>query len=290
MHKSKVPAFLSFILAGLLLFPNQQAAGFFPEDGFSSAWAETVDSSVVEGGNPRYLSYEVRPGDTLWSISRSFGVDLCTLTAVNGIDDGGVLLPGQVLILPAVRGETHRVARGETLWSLSRRYQVSVRHLMSVNGIQDPEALAAGRELVIPLPAAQPAGGTAAYSQQDEERFLAWPLRGELTSLFGPRGGEFHHGLDIAGDGGDDIRAADRGEVIHTGWLPYYGYALILDHGGGLKTLYGHLSEFLVEEGNFVERSEVIGRVGNTGRATGPHLHFEVRINDRAVDPLPFLR
>lgn len=290
MRCGRTSALLLVILAWPLIFPGHQASGYFPEDSFASIWEEKVNSNVVQGEESFAVSYTVRPGDTLWSISRRFGIDLNSLAAANGIGDAGVLQPGQVLVLPDVRGGTHRVVSGETLWSLARRYKVSVTRLMSVNGIRDPGSLAVGRELVIPSSPAEPAGGAGMYGSRGAERTLDWPLHGELTSFYGPRSGEFHHGLDIAGDSGDDIRAAERGEVVLTGWLPYYGYSLILDHGGGLKTLYGHVSEFLASEGDYVERGEVIARVGATGRATGPHLHFEVRVDDRAVNPLPFLR
>ena len=113
---------------------------------------------------------------------------------------------------------------------------------------------------------------------------------GELTQQFGPQtNGTFHHGLDIAGNTGTPVRAAQRGIVVSSGWLPIYGYAVIIDHGSGFRTLYAHLHDFAVRAGNMVQQGQVIAHVGSTGNATGPHLHFEVRYDDRSVNPLPYL-
>jgi len=98
-----------------------------------------------------------------------------------------------------------------------------------------------------------------------------------------------HTGDDLAADSGDPIRAAGDGVVVSAGWLGGYGNATIIDHGGGLATLYGHQSVLLVSEGQHVVKGQVIGRVGCTGSCTGPHLHFEVRINGNPVDPTPYL-
>jgi murein DD-endopeptidase MepM/ murein hydrolase activator NlpD len=123
-----------------------------------------------------------------------------------------------------------------------------------------------------------------------------WPVDGKLESGFGgrrnPFGGssyEFHEGQDIDAQTGDPVVAGAKGTVIFVGWQHGYGRLIIIDHGGGLSTRYGHLSEFDVEEGQDVARGQFIGRVGSTGRSTGPHLHYEVRINDDPVNPIQYL-
>jgi murein DD-endopeptidase MepM/ murein hydrolase activator NlpD len=270
-------------LVGLVI-PFHQAAGYFTEDSFASFWNKE-HMAVETVGEVASHVYTVKPGDTLWSISRSFGVKLTDLKDVNGIQDGNLIKAGQVLRLPEKQMRTHRVSRGETLWSLSLRYGMSVNQLMKVNQINDPGSLRAGQELII-------AGdGEEAQQVMAEGRRMvfAWPLSGRITSQYGPRNGEFHHGLDIAGNTGEMIRAGENGLVTTVGYLPYYGNALIIDHGGGYKTLYGHASEFLVNKGDTVERGQPIARVGSTGRSTGPHLHFEVRINNKAVNPILYL-
>ena len=123
-----------------------------------------------------------------------------------------------------------------------------------------------------------------------------WPVVGKLESGFGgrrnPFGGssyEFHSGQDIEAAPGDPVVAGASGKVAFVGWQNGYGQLVVIDHGGGLTTRYGHLSHIDVEAGQTVERSQFIGRVGSTGRSTGPHLHYEIRINDQPVNPLQYL-
>ncbi|MDP4180682.1 MAG: peptidoglycan DD-metalloendopeptidase family protein [Bacillota bacterium] len=122
-----------------------------------------------------------------------------------------------------------------------------------------------------------------------------WPAEGNLSSHFGGRDDpfnsteRFHAGIDIAADYGSDILAAADGIVIKADWYSGYGRAIVLSHGHGLTTVYGHTSEIVVKEGQKVKKGQLIGRVGSTGRSTGPHLHFEVRKNDTPVNPLNFL-
>jgi murein DD-endopeptidase MepM/ murein hydrolase activator NlpD len=123
-----------------------------------------------------------------------------------------------------------------------------------------------------------------------------WPVVGKLESGFGgrrnPFGGsayEFHSGQDIDAATGDPVVAGATGQVSFVGWQNGYGQLVVIDHGGGLTTRYGHLSHIDVALGQTVERSQFIGRVGSTGRSTGPHLHYEIRINDEPVNPLQYL-
>ncbi len=118
---------------------------------------------------------------------------------------------------------------------------------------------------------------------------LIWPVSGPITSGFGPRWGGFHYGLDIAANTGTPIHAAASGKVIYAGWYGGFGNFVIIDHGGGLATTYGHQSQIAVSVGQNVGQGEVIGYVGNTGFSTGPHLDFEVRVNGNPVDPLGYL-
>lgn len=125
---------------------------------------------------------------------------------------------------------------------------------------------------------------------------LAWPLVGQIRSSFGVRVHPvfrtriMHTGIDISGSHGNPVKAAENGEVLYAGWLRGYGQVIILDHGGDITTVYAHLSKIEVNEGDKVTRGETIGRVGSTGIATGPHLHFEVRVNGKAVNPMGYLR
>lgn len=124
---------------------------------------------------------------------------------------------------------------------------------------------------------------------------MIWPISGEITSPFGWRvhpitgDSRFHSGIDIAGDYGDPIRAAASGTVIYAGWISGYGNAVIIDHGGGVTTLYGHNQSLAVSEGQTVAQGQVISYCGSTGNSTGPHCHFEVRVNGEPVSPLSYL-
>ncbi|MGH9155247.1 MAG: murein hydrolase activator EnvC family protein [Acidimicrobiales bacterium] len=118
---------------------------------------------------------------------------------------------------------------------------------------------------------------------------LVWPVRGTLTSGFGPRWGRLHAGIDIAAKTGTPIKAPKAGEVIFSGTYSGYGNCVIIDHGGGLTTLYGHQSRIAVREGANVGQGDVIGYVGSTGHSTGPHLHFETRVNGSPQNPRRFL-
>jgi murein DD-endopeptidase MepM/ murein hydrolase activator NlpD len=123
-----------------------------------------------------------------------------------------------------------------------------------------------------------------------------WPVEGRLESGFGgrrnPFGGdsfEFHTGQDIDAEYGTPVMAAANGTVIFVGWQNGYGQLVIIDHGDGLTTRYGHLSQLDATVGQSIARGTVVGRVGSTGRSTGPHLHYEVRINDHPVNPRQYL-
>ncbi|MDI6731861.1 MAG: peptidoglycan DD-metalloendopeptidase family protein [Candidatus Margulisbacteria bacterium] len=125
---------------------------------------------------------------------------------------------------------------------------------------------------------------------------FAWPLQGRLTSMYGYRrhpfwgGRSMHTGIDIANKHGTPIKAADGGEVIFAGWWDGYGKAVVIDHGKGFSTVYGHLSKIYASVGLAVDKGQTIGLVGSTGYSTGPHLHFEIRKNGKPVNPMGFLK
>lgn len=135
-----------------------------------------------------------------------------------------------------------------------------------------------GRDKARPGPAETPAG--AAFT---------WPADGQVSSTFGRRGSSVHDGIDIAAPEGSPVRAAADGEVLYSGALRGYGKVVIVEHGGGLTTVYAHNRDNLVRPGDRVRRGDVIAAVGRSGKTTGPNLHFEVRRNKRASDPLAFL-
>lgn len=118
---------------------------------------------------------------------------------------------------------------------------------------------------------------------------FAWPIRGQITSPYGPRWGGFHTGMDIDCATGDPIGAAKAGRVIAAEWGGGYGNMTVIDHGGGYSTLYAHQSRQYVHQGDYVQQHQRIGACGATGHATGDHLHFEVRVNGQHSNPRPYL-
>ena len=157
--------------------------------------------------------------------------------------------------------------------------------------IEEAEALEkASAELAAKIRSVQSTAPSApAPSLESSAGGLIWPVSAPVTSNFGWRWGRMHEGIDLGAGMGTPIYAATAGTVIHAGWLGGYGNLVVLDHGGGVSTAYGHQSSIAVSVGQRVSQGQVIGYVGSTGHSTGPHLHFEVRVNGGAVDPLGYL-
>jgi murein DD-endopeptidase MepM/ murein hydrolase activator NlpD len=144
-------------------------------------------------------------------------------------------------------------------------------------------------QLTARIRAAQARSSSAQVSRPASSAGFIWPTSGTLTSGFGWRWGRMHEGIDVAAPTGTPIAAAASGTVIHAGWMGGYGNLVVIDHGNGLATAYGHQSSIAVASGTYVSQGQTIGYVGSTGHSTGPHLHFEVRVNGSPVDPLGYL-
>jgi len=147
------------------------------------------------------------------------------------------------------------------------------------------------RQLEVLIQRVQSSGGRATVAIVRSLSGFIWPARGVFTSGFGMRRHpifrirRMHTGQDIAAPYGTPVQAAAEGQVIYTGWFGGYGKIVVIDHGQGISTLYAHLSSILARDGAYVRRAQTIGRVGSTGYSTGPHVHFEVRVNGRPIDP-----
>ncbi len=193
---------------------------------------------------------------------------------------------------------THIVAPGDTVFHLAETYGVSTGSLMAANRLTDPRDLRVGQILIIPngesdetyAPATAPAFGPDPWSVAPAGRQFRWPvIAGEVSSPFGMRNGAMHDGVDIAAPVGTPVYAADDGRVIFAGRLHGYGNVVILQHSGGYVTVYGHNQRNLVAEGMNVAGGQQIAQIGDSGRASGPNLHFEVRYNNQAQNPLAYL-
>lgn len=226
----------------------------------------------------------VRPGETVWRIARAYGMDPADLMETNGIDDPRSVPAGAELFVPGAR-EVVEVPPAPA-------------------PIPDPPPAA----LVTPTPASTtgsaatstpPAPAPSPPARPDEAAPptagtrggapLAWPLRGVLYGRFGVREGRRHDGIDIAAPEGTPVGAAADGTVIFAGEQVGYGAIVILRHERGLVTVYTHNSSVLVREGERVKRGQPVARVGQTGKTSGPHLHFEVREGTRPKNPLLYL-
>ncbi len=200
-----------------------------------------------------------------------------------------------------IEGVHHVVRAGENLYRIGKAYDVPFAELARVNGIRNAAQIRVGQRIFIPgatqlLPVEiiTPVDAPAvmhdpAVPQELPDDGLLWPVTGIINSSFGPRGASFHDGIDIAAPEGTPILAIERGEVAYSDQLRGYGNIVIIRHAGGMISVYAHNQINLVREGQPVERGAVIAKVGSTGRVTGPHLHFEIRKNNAAQDPLRYL-
>lgn len=191
------------------------------------------------------------------------------------------------------RQTVHIVRPGETLSEIGAQYGVDYRVIARANGITDPRWVRSGRRVVIPSENDLRRAALRRRQAPDDgvrfESFL-WPVaEGRLTSGFGPRGRSHHDGVDIAAPRGLPITAAAAGEVIYAGRLRGYGNVVIVDHGRGYASVYAHNERNLVRAGARVGDGETIATVGQTGQASGPHLHFEIRKDNVARNPLRYL-
>ena len=161
--------------------------------------------------------------------------------------------------------------------------------LHEVEGLQAQSAALAAKIQAAQAAAASASSSPGAVQRTASASGFIWPVNGILTSGFGWRWGRMHEGIDIACPSGSPVAAAAGGTVIYAGWMGGYGNLVVIDHGGGIATAYGHNTSVAVGMGQSVGQGQVIAYSGSTGHSTGPHVHFEVRVNGQAVDPLGYL-
>ena len=248
--------------------------------------------------------YTIQQGDSIGKIAARFGVSVNTVLWANNLSFSSYVKPGQKLIVPSMSGVVYKVAKGDTISKIAKKYGVAEAKIMEANAVTE-DGLTVGKLVIVPggkiIETAKPRTvakiPTAVPTRTAEDNeikvqgtgSMSWPSGCYRISQYYK--GWRHTGLDIACPWGTALRAADSGTVIRVQYgRTGYGYNIIIDHGGGITTLYGHMSRIDVAVGQTVEKGEVIGAEGSTGRSTGPHLHFEVRINGARVNPLGYIR
>jgi len=272
--------------------------------------------TLILNGTDKIETYKVKKGDTLWDIAYANNMTVNELKEANLDLKKDVLSIGQELKLVKTEPMVHVVAdvqltkeenipfntkyiSDSDLW----RGQSSVKEagksgkqrvtykIVEKNGVEIDREILEKQVLEEPKTKVVYQGTKVMVASRGGggDGQLAWPLRGRITSGYGWRRLGYHTGMDIDGVTGDPIFAAGSGTVISAGWAGNYGYCIDIDHGDGLLTRYAHLSKMDVKISQKVSRGDLIGRVGNTGRSTGSHLHFEVRINGVHNNPIKYL-
>ncbi len=304
--------------------PDAKAATGDPVSILPAGTPDWSPSSVQQ--NARFVEtsrYVVKAGDTLYRIGNDSGVGADAISRVNGLVAPYALRVGQILELPG--GTYHRVAAGETGIAISRAYGVDWTEVVTMNALDAPFLLRSGQFLRLPAtassepissePATRPGsftlniddiltGGQPAVVEAgiSPPRGFAtpvtgpasftgnfgWPLTGMLLSRFGSKGGgQVNDGIDLGAPLGTPVKAASDGVVVYSGSeIGVFGGLVLIDHGGGWISAYGHLGRLDVKRGARVARGQVIGGVGETGYVESPQLHFELRRDRKPVDPL----
>lgn len=256
------------------------------------------------GGSAKTIT--VSRGDTLYSISRRFGVPLRDIIDTNRLTPPYTLRVGQRLYIPA--NNYHIVSTGDTLYNISRRYGVAVQTIASNNGLEAPYTLAIGQRLAITKVStaysavSQPTtSSTRAYTaatptkakvvSKNRKAKFAWPVQGSVISNFGAIGkGRANDGINIKASRGSAVKAADSGAVAYAGnELKGFGNLILIRHSDGWITAYAHNEKLLVKKGQSVQKGEKIATVGTTGGVNTAQLHFEVRAGKTALNPRLYL-
>ncbi|MFH1890471.1 MAG: peptidoglycan DD-metalloendopeptidase family protein [Candidatus Kuenenbacteria bacterium] len=242
--------------------------------------------------------YYVKQGDSLSVIAEKFGVSINTILWENNLSLNSYIRPGDKLAILPVSGISYGIKSGDTLSHIASEFGTTVDKIVSFNNIDSESVLKVRQKIIIP-------GGKLGYSALTPTRSL-----GSIKNIFSPSSGtaseknflwpsvskritQYYHwrhtAIDIGAKAGSPIYAAKAGRVEYAGWSTGYGYNIIINHGGGVKTLYAHSRKLYVKRGDQVQQGEVLGEVGSTGWSTGPHIHFEIIINGASVNPLSYL-
>jgi murein DD-endopeptidase MepM/ murein hydrolase activator NlpD len=294
---------LAFSLQGLVMpdlaFSAEPGAdGEFERNLASYAGILPGPAPVEQPGEPipldlmetfAWSDYRVKRGDSVSRIAAVHSISMDAVIAGNGITNARRLREGETIRIPNMDGIPYTVRKGDSLEKISRSMGVPLEAILDANDLQS-DTISTGTVLFIP---------GARMRAEDLKLALGelfiYPVRGRITSGFGWRNDpisgvrRFHAALDMAAPTGTAVKAAMDGRVSTVGVNSTYGNFIILNHGNGYQTLYAHLNTVSVKKDDRVNQGSRIGEVGSTGYSTGPHLHFAVYRNGRAVNPLEYL-
>ncbi len=269
---------------------------------------EVSDTPVVNN-RAKLIEYEVQSGDVIGSISTKFGLKIATVLWANNLTARSYIRPGDILKIPPADGVMYTIKRGDTIGKIAREFAVDQEKIITFNQLdQNGASISIGEQIFIPgaqkASTVQTSLAIAPSKITETIRKVAapppsvdtpagsgyiWPTKERrINQYYGLR----HTGVDIHGKIGYPNYAVKAGTVktSQCGWNGGYGCYVIVDHGGGVTTLYAHNSQLMVAVGDAVDQGTVVGLLGSTGRSTGPHLHFEIRINGKRANPLQYIR
>lgn len=259
-------------------------------------------TDITEQPREKVDYYIVQGGDTVSTIADQFNVSTNTILWENRLGAKDFIKPGNKLTILPTSGVSHQIKKGDTVASIAKKYGVEPQTIIDYNQLASADAIKIDQVLIVPggkapeivAPVVTPTGSPR-YSiggtppppaRVSASEKMLWPTGSHrINQYFGWR----HTGLDVDGNIGSPIYAAEGGRIEVVGWGRGYGLHVIINHGGGKKTLYGHFSKAYVNAGQQVNKGDSIGLMGCTGWCTGPHLHFEVIIGGKKINPLSYL-
>ncbi len=273
---------------------------------------------VTQRDIPENRFHVVKKGETVYRISKMYDVEILDILDYNDLETFDIKVGQKIWLEPGhVRGGTakqpvvaekpeaqpqkqptgreqekadgyHIVKKGETLFRISRMYGMKVDELKELNALTT-DTIEVGQKLIVKGARREVSPPPTVPASVKKPSGIISPLKGQITSEFGIRNGRPHKGLDIAAPIGEPISAVLEGKVAFSGRQRGYGNVIILEHKDYVMTVYAHNDANLVRLGDTVKKGQPIATVGNTGKSTGPHLHFEYRVQGKAIDPLTVL-
>lgn len=297
--------------SGVVSWKDQDMAGILA-GGAAVGRPIIMPGAAIGGKRQEMLEYIIQPGDSLSGIAYEFGISVQTILWENNITERTTLRLGSKLRIPPTSGVMYTIKKGDTLKKIATNFGAKTEDIVSFNKLkEDGTDLVIGEKIMIPGGVLKVASATTKPSSKanttGSSQYYATPAGSKQTpgasGFVWPSGVKYitqyfgwkHYGLDVAGPMNTPNYAAKAGtvEISQCGWNSGYGCYVVINHGGGVKTLYGHNNKLLVSPGDYVEAGQTIGLMGNTGNVrgiTGIHLHFEVQINGVKVNPLGYIR